>query len=148
MIKAIHPIAGIIATLTIASFWLSTALSELFGSEATVVAVKSAIPWGFLLLIPMLAVAGGSGIKLARGVRTGLVGKKFKRMPFVAANGLLMLIPSALFLASKARAAEFDTSFYAVQALELAAGAVNITLLGLNLRDGLTMKGWYRRQPA
>ncbi len=36
---------------------------------------------------------------------------------------------------------EFDANFYAVQALELAAGAVNITLLGFNLRDGLRMKG-------
>jgi hypothetical protein len=43
--------------------------------------------------------------------------------------------------ASKARAAEFDTSFYAVEALELAAGAANIALLGLNMRDGLKMKG-------
>jgi hypothetical protein len=47
----------------------------------------------------------------------------------------------ALFLAYKATAVEFDASFYAVQALELAAGAVNITLLGFNLRDGLRMKG-------
>jgi hypothetical protein len=31
-----------------------------------------------------------------------------------------------------------------VQALELAAGAVNITLLGLNIRDGLKIKGWLR----
>ena len=43
-------------------------------------------------------------------------------MQVTAANGILVLIPSALFLASKARAAEFDTVFYAVQALELAAG--------------------------
>jgi hypothetical protein len=28
-----------------------------------------------------------------------------------------------------------------VQALELAAGATNITMLGLNTRDGLKMKG-------
>ncbi|SRR5579871_929548 len=146
MIKAIHPVAGIIATLAIACFWLSTALSELFGSEATVVAVKSAIPWGFLLLIPMLAAAGGSGIKLARGVRTGLIGTKFKRMPFVAANGLLVLIPSALFLASKAKAGDFDTSFYVVQAIELLAGAVNLALLGLNMRDGLKLKGHLRRR--
>jgi hypothetical protein len=62
-------------------------------------------------------------------------------MPLIAANGILVLIPSALFLAFKARAAEFDTSLYAVQALELAAGAANIALLGLNMRDGLTMKG-------
>ena len=148
MIKIIHPMAGILALLTIATFWLSTAVAELFGSQAAVIAVKTAIPWGFLLLIPALTAAGGSGFVLSKGWRVGLFGTKLKRMPIIAANGILVLIPSALFLASKARAAEFDTSFYAVQALELAAGAVNITLLGLNLRDGLTMKGWLRRQPA
>jgi hypothetical protein len=59
-----------------------------------------------------------------------------------------VLVPSALFLAYKARAGAFDASFYAVQVLELVAGATNITLLSLNMRDGLTMKGWLRRQPA
>jgi hypothetical protein len=32
-----------------------------------------------------------------------------------------------------------------VQALELVAGATNIALLGLNMRDGLRMKGLPRR---
>ena len=142
MIKIIHPVAGVLALLTIATFWLSTALAELFASHAVVTAVKTAIPWGFLLLIPALAAAGGSGFALAKGRRAGLVGAKLK---IIAANGILVLIPSALFLASKARAAEFDAAFYAVQALELAAGAVNITLLGLNVRDGLKLKGRFRR---
>jgi len=35
MIKTIHPLAGALALLTIATFWLSTALAELFASEAT-----------------------------------------------------------------------------------------------------------------
>jgi hypothetical protein len=148
MIKIIHPVAGALALLTIATFWLSTALSELFASEAIVIAVKTAIPWGFLLLIPALMAAGGSGVALAEGRRAGLIGAKFKRMPLIAGNGVLVLIPSALFLASKARAAELDTAFYVVQALELAAGAVNIALLGLNVRDGLTLKGRLRRRPA
>ena len=52
MLKMVHPIAGALAILTIATFWLSTALAELFGSPQVVVAVKTAIPWGFLLLIP------------------------------------------------------------------------------------------------
>ncbi|MBR0826718.1 hypothetical protein JQ596_14305 [Bradyrhizobium manausense] len=148
MIKSIHPIAGAVAIVTIAAFWLSTALTELFAPHGVVALVKTAIPWGFLLLIPALAAAGGSGFGLAKGRRAGLVGAKIKRMPFIAANGILVLIPSALFLASKANAGEFDTGFYAVQALELAAGATNITLLGLNMRDGLRMKGRLRRQPA
>jgi hypothetical protein len=141
MLKAIHPVAGVVALLTIGTFWLSTALSELFGSTAAVTAVKTAIPWGFLLLVPALAAAGGSGFALAQGVREGLIGAKRRRMPIIAANGVIILIPSALFLAAKAHAGEFDASFDFVQALELAAGATNITLLGLNLRDGLRLTG-------
>ena len=141
MFRMIHPLAGAVATLTIATFWLSTVLSELFGSREMIVAVKSAIPWGFLLLIPAMAAAGGSGFKLAGSQRAGLSAAKAKRMPLIAANGLLVLIPSALYLASKANAGAFDTSFYTVQALELLAGATNLTLLGLNMRDGLRLTG-------
>ena len=148
MIKIIHPAAGVVALLTIATFWLSTAFSELFASEAIVTTVKKAIPWGFLLLVPALTATGGSGFALAKGRRAGLVGAKIKRMPFIAGNGLLILIPSALFLASKANSAEFDAIFYAVQALELGAGAANIILLGLNMRDGLKIKGRLRGAPA
>lgn len=148
MTRIIHPVAGALALVTIATFWLSTALSELFASQATVIAVKTAIPWGFLILIPALAAAGGSGFALAKGRRAGLVGVKVRRMPLIAANGIVVLIPAALFLAFKARAAEFDTVFYTVQAIELVAGAANITLLGLNMRDGLRMRGRFRRQPV
>jgi hypothetical protein len=148
MIKIIHPVGGAVALLTILTFWFSTALTELFASYDIVTIVKTAIPWGFLLLVPALATAGGSGFALAKGRRVGLIGVKLKRMPFIAANGILVLIPAALFLASKAKAGEFDAAFYAVQTLELFAGAVNIALLGLNMRDSLKMKGRLRRKPA
>ncbi len=144
MLKIIHPVAGLIALLTITTFWLSTALSELFGSEAAAVAVKTAIPWGFFILFPAIAATGGSGFAWSKGQRRGLIGTKLKRMPFIAANGLLVLIPSALFLASKARAAEFDTTFYVVQAFELIAGAINIMLFGLQMRDGMKLTKWRR----
>lgn len=144
MLKIVHPVAGMIATLTIATFWLSTAISELFLSEAAVIAVKTAIPWGFLILVPALAATGGSGFAWSKGQRQGLVGAKLKRMPFIALNGLLILIPAALFLASKARAGEFDTTFYVVQAVELIAGAANLTLLGMGMRDGLRLTQWRR----
>jgi hypothetical protein len=146
MAKTIHPIAGAIGLLTIAVFWLSTVVSELFGTHAFVAGVKAAIPWGFLALIPALALAGGSGFSLAKGAKTGLVGAKAKRMPFIAGNGVAILIPAAFFLAAKAKAGEFDSLFYAVQAVELIAGATNIALLGLNMRDGLKLTR--RRRPT
>lgn len=144
MMNIIHPIAGTIAILAIMTFWLSTTLSELFGSQAMIITVKTAIPWGFLVLIPALMATGGSGFRLANSRRTGLVGAKITRMQVIAANGLLVLIPSALFLASKAKASEFDSAFYSVQMFELLAGAVNLALLGLNMRDGLKMTGRFR----
>lgn len=148
-IRRIHPIAGTIALLTIASFWLATVAAEIWGSAATVAAVKTAIPWGFLLLVPALAATGGSGMALAQGgqaregqaggARSGLAARKRRRMAIIAANGMLVLIPSALFLAARAGAGRFDTGFVLVQAIELVAGAVNLTLLCLNLRDGIRM---------
>ncbi len=146
MIGIIHPFAGAVAILTIATFWFSTALSELFCSQTTIIVVKTAIPWGFLLLVPAIALAGGSGLTLAKGRRGSVIDSKIRRMPLVAVNGVLILIPSALYLSFKANAASFDSAFYAVQILELVAGAANMMLLGLNMRDGLQMKGRLRHK--
>ena len=136
MLKKIHPIAGIIALLTIATFWLSTVYVELFAAQESVILVKTAIPWGLLLLIPALALTGGSGFKLSQGRRVDLVAKKLKRMPFIALNGLLILMPAALYLASKTNMAEFDTTFYLVQGIELVAGATNMFLIILSAQEG------------
>lgn len=148
MLRVVHPIAGGLALLSIAVFWTATLLSELFGSQALVVAVKTAIPWGLLLLIPALAAAGGTGFARAKGRGGRMIQAKRRRMPVIALNGLILLLPAALFLAMKARAGVFDWAFYAVQAVELVAGAVNFVLLGLNMRDGLRMTGRFRRRSS
>ncbi|MCB1489551.1 MAG: hypothetical protein KDJ88_19090 [Bauldia sp.] len=135
----VHAVAGSAALLLIASFWTATLATELFGSWTAVVTVKQLIPWGFLILIPALAATGGSGFALARGRSGGRIDTKRKRMIAIAANGLLILVPSAFFLAARAGDGLFDTAFYVVQAVELAAGAINIALLGLNMRDGFAM---------
>ena len=146
--KRLHPLAGGIALATAGVFWLSTVWAELFASTETVIAVKTAIPWGFALLIPAIAAAGVTG--MARAKRRGgrLIAAKKRRMPLIAANGVVVLVPAALFLAFKANQGSFDTAFYAVQGVELLAGAVNIALLSLNMRDGFRMTGRLRRKPA
>lgn len=148
MSKTLHPIAGGIALLTILTFWFSTAVTELLASTATVITVKTLIPWGLLILIPALMAAGISGLRLSKKRSGTLVSAKQKRMPLIAANGILILVPSALHLSFKAQASAFDTGFYTVQAVELLAGALNIALLSLNVRDGLRLTGRLHRQPA
>ena len=147
MTKIIHPIAGTLALLTILSFWLATALSELFADQGVVTAVKTAIPWGFVILVPALMAVGGSGFRLGRQRRGPLVAAKRRRMPVIAANGILILIPAAFYLSAKAQAGAFDTGFYTVQTVELIAGGVNIALLSMNMRDGLRLAG-RSRHPA
>lgn len=62
----LHGFFGGIALLCIATFWASTAVSELFLDQASVVAVKNAILTGMWVLIPAMAATGGSGFALAR----------------------------------------------------------------------------------
>ena len=148
MLKQIHPIAGFIGFLVILAFWTSTVLAELSGQAETILAVKTGILWGMILLIPSLAVAGGTGFRLAGPDAKGLAGTKKRRMPFIAANGLLVLVPCAVFLQRLAAADTYGTIFYAVQAVELVAGLVNLTLIGLNIRDGLRMTKRRRQRKA
>lgn len=137
----LHGLFGAIALLCIATFWSSTLISELFLGLASVVAVKNAVLAGMWVLIPAMAATGGSGFSLARTRRGRLVEIKGRRMKVVAANGLLVLLPSAYMLSSMANAGRFDGAFYALQGLELVAGAVNLTLLALNMRDGMRLTG-------
>jgi hypothetical protein len=145
-LRRLHAAAGILAFLLIASFWLSTVVTELSGSHTAIATARQAILWGMVVLIPLLAATGATGFRMGRKMRLPLVAAKKRRMPFIALNGLLVLAPSAFFLAGKAAAGEFDSTFYAIQAIELAAGAVNLTLMGLNIRDGLAMSA--RRRVA
>ncbi len=137
-----HRIAAIIAFLCIVTFFTSTVLVELFGSLESIVMIKSLIVMpGLFILVPAIAITGGSGFSLAKKRKAHLVESKKKRMPFIAANGLLVLLPAAIFLDQWATEGAFDTRFYIVQGLELIAGAVNLILMGLNIRDGLRMSG-------
>lgn len=145
MRKIVHRVAGIGALALIAVFWTSTVIVELVGSHAAVAAVKTAILWALPVMVALMAAAGGSGMAMAPRARAGVLLAKRRRMPFIAANGLLVLVPSAIFLALRAGAGQFDTAFMIVQAVELVAGAVNITLLALNARDGFALR---RRRPA
>lgn len=142
----IHGLAGTAAFVTILVFWTGTAWSELFADLATVTAVKHAIAWGLLLLVPALAVTGLSGFRLAGRTALPMIDAKKRRMPFVAANGVLVLVPCAVTLAVLSGRGDFGPTFQAVQALELVAGAANLALIAQNIRDGLALAG--RRGPA
>jgi hypothetical protein len=140
----VHFAAALLATVTIALFFSSTIVVEAVGGHPAVARVKSLIVVpGLLVLVPAIAVTGGTGFVLSRRWQGPLVARKKRRMPVIAANGLLILVPAAIVL-DRWAAAAFDTRFYVVQAVELLAGGTNLTLMGLNIRDGFRLSGRFR----
>lgn len=140
----LHGLIGSAAWLCIAGFWSSTLIAELFLSPAAVVTVKTSIAWSLLAFVPLMIATAGSGFALAAGRSEPLLAGKRRRMPLIGANGLLVLVPAALYLQAKAVAGEFDTAFYTVQGVELLAGAANLWLIGRSLRDGLRLRAQAR----
>lgn len=142
----LHGLIGSSAWLCIAGFWTSTLVAELFLSPAAVAAVKTFIAWALLAFVPLMIAAAGSGFALAAGRSEPLLAGKRRRMPLIGANGLLVLVPAALYLQAKAVAGDFDAAFYAVQGVELLAGALNLWLIGKSLRDGLRLRAQAQAQ--
>jgi hypothetical protein len=140
MLTNLHRIAALLAFLCIAAFMTSTLIAELFLSHASVAEVKQAIVYALFVLVPLLMITGGSGFALAKGRVAALISAKQRRMPLIALNGLLVLIPLAVFLNLKATQGAFDAPFYGAQVIELMAGALNLWLIGLNARDGLRLR--------
>lgn len=145
MTLIIHRFAAVIAILCIALFFSATIYVELYGTTESIATVKSLIVWpGLIVLVPAVALTGGSGFVLGSARKGHLVQQKKKRMPFVGANGILILIPCAILLDLWASKGIFDTYFYIVQGIELIAGASNLILMGMNIKDGFRMSGRFR----
>ena len=151
MKSLLHALAGTAEMLIIASFWISTLVSEVFMSHTAVAEVKHGILFTLFLLVPLMAVTGGSGFslgKMKKGISSWdrVLDRKKMRMAIIVVNAFLVMIPVAFFLNGKAASGEFDAVFYAVQALELLAGGVQLALMRLNFRDGLKLAGKLRSQ--
>lgn len=133
----VHKVAAAIATLCIATFFTSTLIVELFGSIDSVSQIKALIVFpGLYILVPAIAITGATGMSMAKQRRGQVIDRKKKRMPIIAANGLLILIPSAILLNQWAEVGSFDSKFYIVQVMELLAGFTNLSLMVMNIRDG------------
>ena len=142
MKSMIHKIASLLATLCIATFFTSTLIVELFGSEEMIALVKSLIVMpGVFILVPAMAVTGATGFALAKERKGRVVDAKKKRMPIIALIGMFVLLPAAIYLNSWAAEGMFDSKFYILQAIELVAGAINLTLMIKSMKDGKKLVG-------
>lgn len=145
MKKIVHLVGALVATLCILVFFTSTVLVEFFGSTEAIATVKELIVFpGLFILVPAIAATGATGFALGKERKGKLVQRKLKKMPIIGLNGILVLVPSAIYLNMLASSGAFDATFYIVQGVELVAGIVNLTLMGMNMKDGLKMSSKLR----
>lgn len=149
MKSRVHAIAGILALTLISLFFTSSVVVEIFGDDDAVALVKTVVVGALFVLVPSLAITGGTGRSLSgTRLRAPLIQRKQRRMAGAAAIGLTVLVPCAVILQSLAADRDFGTAFAVVQAVELVGGAANITLLSLNVRDGRLLTAARRRKAA
>lgn len=139
----IHLTAAVAAVAVIATFLISSAVTELIGNPGEVQALRHDIMLGLPLLIACLAIVALTGRRLGGESRAPVVRRKQRRMQLVAALGLVVLVPCAVILNFRA--------IGALEITELAAGGLNLALLSLNFRDGRALarrRRAARRGPA
>ncbi|WP_030432608.1 hypothetical protein [Allokutzneria albata] len=132
----VHLVASSLALVVVLAFQVVTITVELGGNHAAIAAAKRGIALGLFVLLPALAAAGASGRTLAGRSRAPFVVRKTRRMIAVASVGVLVLVPCAVVLDRLAAAGDLGGRFRVIQYVEVAAGLLNLTLLGLNFRDG------------
>lgn len=147
LLQTTHVVTAVIAPLLILTFLIATIVAEISGSFALIVMVKRDIVYSLLLLLPTMAALGISGTRLSNHQST-LESTKKLRMVFIAANGVLVLVPCALSLYWLANHGLIDSRFYIIQALELTFGCVNLILIALSIRDGLKLSRHMPKQRA
>jgi len=139
-ISIMHRNAGILALVMISIFFSSTVVVETLGTDNQIARVKTSILYAIPVLIGAMMIAGATGFRMADGNPKGLASKKFMRMKIAAALGIVVLAPAAYVLEGLATQGNYGNRFMLIQGLELIAGAVNLTLISLNARDGMRMK--------
>ncbi|MGO8893824.1 MAG: hypothetical protein ACLP8X_06820 [Streptosporangiaceae bacterium] len=141
-----HLAAAAGALALIATFLVSSAVTELIGTAGDVHIVRQWIVFGLPVLIGCLATAALSGRRLARNSRAAVIRRKERRMRIIAAAGIVVLVPCALILDDLTASASAGGVVTALEIAEILAGSLNLTLLVLNFRDG---RGLTRpRRPA
>ena len=140
--QRIHLLGSLMALACIVTFMGSTLIGEILLNIHSIALIKKGIVIpGLFILIPALMATGITGRRLGATRPGRLTEGKKKRMPFIALNGIFILMPCALFLNIRAGAGNLDALFFTVQALEIIAGGTNIVLMAKNFGEGLKLSG-------
>ncbi|MEL6347681.1 MAG: hypothetical protein AAFV53_31535 [Myxococcota bacterium] len=147
-ISRLHRSAATVGTGLIAVFWTLSLGAEWLGDLDTLRTVKAAIAYTMPLLVVALAAAAlsghrwsghrWSGHRWSGGVRHPTILAKKRAASVMAAIGLGILAPCAIVLHLLAQK-PLTSTFWALQMVELCAGAVNFSIAVWLARAGASL---------
>ncbi|MCB1172558.1 MAG: YceI family protein [Leptospiraceae bacterium] len=137
-----HKALAIGAICLIAFFQISTLVGDFGGLPKLLVWTKRMIAALVPLLVSVLILLRRSGLQLAGQAESELLRQKKQIMTIIALNGATILLPSAYTLWYLAETDQLAALFWSIQAIELAAGVLNFSLLiyGANLGRRLALE--------
>lgn len=139
-ILRIHFLATIVAVMTILSFFSISLYAEILGEKTLIKTVKEFILFALPIMIISMPSLAISGNKLAGKSKNSLIIQKSRRMKFIMFNGFVLVF-LAIYLYYRSHYREIDNTFFLLQLTEFAFGLINLTLIGLNARNGMQLSG-------
>ncbi len=141
----VHIIATVVAMTTIATFFISSLVAEINGSETVIKNVKKAILYALPVMLVAMPALGVTGNKLCGKSQNPIVLAKRNRMRLVLVNGV-GLISLACFLYYRSHYQTIDAIFFVAQVAEFALGLTNMALIGLKIKSGFQLSGKFKKQ--
>lgn len=138
--RKIHKVCGILALLTISSFFLSSLYAEINGSHSVIRVIKTYIVFTIPLMLVLMPTCAITGKKMAGKSKSTIVKSKSNRVKFIALNGII-LITLAIILYQRAINGKIDNTFLTIQIIEFIFGFTNIYMLFLMIKDGRILAG-------
>ena len=106
----IHKIAGIVALITLVTFFLSTIIVESTGNHEWIKLLKLLIMiFALGLMVPSTIIVGITGKKMGKGYDPKLLKKKLKLFKAIQRIGPFVLAPTGIALYVLARGDNFNT---------------------------------------
>lgn len=141
----LHKAAGIIALITLSTFFISTIIIELLGDPESIKLLKLLIMiFALGVMVPSSILIGVTGKKIAKGYNSNLLKKKLNLFKYIQRIGPFILAPTGIALFLLSRADNFNLLFYAVQITELIAQFCSILLIITGIKTGASIKNQRR----
>ncbi|SEH33401.1 hypothetical protein [Magnetospirillum fulvum] len=139
--ELIHPLAARATLGLFVLIWGSAVAAGLFADREMLAFIKEVVVWTLFLLTPLTMLTAGTGLILGRARPGPITDRKRRRLRLIVAIGIVILLPATLVLDAMVQSDSYDATLFLVfQGIELVAGLVLLTLMGISVRDGILAK--------